>query len=232
MTASQIREGDPLKIIIVVANYHSGLFSCGNWLRYGRHGLDTWSVNLSDVQDAGNEPDERLRVLLQRFKSQAKGFTESSEANRTEGDPIEFIRRLREWEARPEVILLRNFDSLDAYTAERLFGRLRALYEDSVQAKDLPSLVLLGHSTAPLDPEEKGPVSSLLKLAECYTLSGLQEPEVQKMAEKSALKANEKKLNIGKGEIRNIMTWTGGHPLLVQAIFSALANRSGDQICR
>lgn len=217
LTAQQIREGDPLKIIIIVANQHSGLFSCHNWLRYGKHSLKTLSVNLSDVQDAGNNPDERLSALAERIRSQAVEPKADSQPIYGEEDPIKLVRGLPEWRPRPEAIAFRNFDALDNQTAERLFGRLRALYEDSIQARALPSLVLLGHSTAPLDPEEKGPVSSLLKLAECYTLSSLQEPEVQQMAERFDRKVAGKKTSV-----QHIMAWTGGHPLLVQALFQTL----------
>src|SRR5262245_29999204 len=64
LTANEFRNGRS-KIFIVVANRNSGLYSCHNWLRYGKHDLRTLSVNLVDAQEASNDPDERLKALAQ-----------------------------------------------------------------------------------------------------------------------------------------------------------------------
>jgi hypothetical protein len=233
--APSIRLGSP-KVFIVLANRNSGLFSCHNWLRCGKHALKTLSVNLVEVQDACNDPDERIMELGRVVLARAIAYQEtlkrldpesSFDAGRLpDADPFRLLSLLGGCgEPAPEAVLLRNFDVLDAITAERLFGRLRALYE-SGSAPGLPSLVLLGHSTASLDPADRSSASSLLTLANSYTLSNLRETEVLAMARILATSSQAGEELVSGEAVQRVMHWTGGHPHLVQAIFYLLQSNS------
>ncbi len=139
-----------------------------------------------------------------------------------EPDPIEIVETIaREYSDVITGIVFRNFEALGLETKKRLFGRLRRLYDEADRPmRDLP-VFLLGHSYLALDPIMIEPGSNLLPFSYVFTLPSLTSDEIQKMAAK--LPATDGRPTLDSLQLGRIREWTGGHPLILQALFRLIA---------
>jgi len=210
------------KILIVAAARNSGLSSFRSWLQAGPAPLQALSVNLADAQLRGREPEDKLKAIADLLAQEAERF--GGGRPRASADPIEILYEIARWKGeRPQALILRNFETLDRKTGERFFGRLRHVYENPARPRIGFSLVLLGHSVEALDPLQAGEVSSLLTLGRFYTLTPLYREEVEDMLAVARGSTGSKRPP-GKEdpELETLLSWTGGHPLLVQAILERM----------
>jgi len=210
------------KILIVAAARNSGLSSFHHWLEAGPRPLRALSVNLADAQLKGRDPEDKLKAIAELLRREAEklGGARPQEG----GDPIEILLDVAGWsEKKPEALILRNFETLDRQTAERFFGRLRHLYENPSRPRSGMILVLLGHSVEALDPVQHSEVSSLLTLGSFYTLTPLYREEVEDMlAVARGSTASQRRHRKEDPELETLLSWTGGHPLLVQAVLERM----------
>ncbi|MEM6456031.1 MAG: hypothetical protein AAF772_13130 [Acidobacteriota bacterium] len=222
-------------LLIVAGNRHSGISSYANWLVASERYV---TLDFAWVLNSSEHHEQRLDNAARRLRDQLAEQGDEADAERdASADPIEVIRHVvtpSNGASDIAGVVLRNYDADigDASSREDLytvfFGRLRSFLDDTRQRASIKRIVLLGHSYRALDPYMRAPKSNLLPYAQLFTTDYFSRGEIERFATYPGNAG--RPIFTSDDAIVRAQRWSGGHPLLVQALCKVAVEEEIDDV--
>ena len=225
------------RVFVLVAQSGSGLASFFHWVTEQAKLKERRlaSVDLREVLRREGSRERPLDAIARALEAEIeieRGTEKSVSKEEREAlikDPLDTLRQAEDQSSNEKsYVVFRYFEELTEQAGEMFFPRLRGLVEREDRPLRNTVVMLLGHSVQVLRQDYSA--SNLLSVAQVLTTANFTEHECGELlvplwasegSREGVKKEEERKKEGGK----TLFEWTGGHPLLVQAVCRLLAER-------